>query len=194
MTIHNPDSIAAPVGAYVHGLETAPGARILHVSGQIGMAKDGTIPAGTKAQSELVWQNIAEILASAGMEISDIVKMTAYLLGPEDLADYIVEKHHSYVEKRLQEIKTYLKKTATVHGEHNPELIKIRDLFEVSAGELAKHMKKEESQMLKSDNSGINVSSSEHYTSLGKSLQKTKARNKAQMKASGSNLISQSHA
>ncbi|MAO92991.1 MAG: enamine deaminase RidA [Rhodospirillaceae bacterium] len=88
MTIHNPDSIAAPVGAYVHGLETAPGARILHVSGQIGMAKDGTIPAGTKAQSELVWQNIAEILASAGMEISDIVKMTAYLLGPEDLADY----------------------------------------------------------------------------------------------------------
>ncbi|MDF1750140.1 MAG: RidA family protein [Alphaproteobacteria bacterium] len=88
MIIHNPDSIAAPVGAYVHGLETAPGARMLHVSGQIGMAKDGTIPADTKAQSELVWHNISEILASAGMGISDIVQMTAYLLGPEDLADY----------------------------------------------------------------------------------------------------------
>lgn len=88
MKIHNPDSIAAPVGAYVHGLETQPGARVLHVSGQIGMAKDGSIPADTKAQSDLVWQNITEILASAGMEITDIVKMTAYLLGPEDLAGY----------------------------------------------------------------------------------------------------------
>lgn len=92
-----------------------------------------------KIDSEDVIKAINKMLNESDMSTDYIAK-----LSPEDLADYIIEKHHAYVEKRLPEIKTYLKKSATVHGEHNPELIQIRDLFEASAGELAKHMKKEE--------------------------------------------------
>ncbi|MEQ8442540.1 MAG: RidA family protein [Alphaproteobacteria bacterium] len=88
MIAHNPDTIAAPIGTYVHGLETAPGARLLHVSGQVGIRKDGTIPEDVAEQSTVTWENILAILNSAGMDASNIVKMTAYLTDPAYLAAY----------------------------------------------------------------------------------------------------------
>jgi 2-iminobutanoate/2-iminopropanoate deaminase len=88
MKVHNPDAIAAPIGAYVHGLETPPGARMLHVSGQIGIRKDGSIPEDAAGQSAVTWDNIKAILASAGMDVGNIVKMTAYLTDPADLPAY----------------------------------------------------------------------------------------------------------
>ena len=60
------------------------------------------------------------------------------------MTDYIEKKHHRYVEDKTQEIKPYLDKICSVHGEHHPELFEIRDQFIASAGELAAHMKKEE--------------------------------------------------
>ncbi|MEO3428754.1 RidA family protein [Pelagibius sp. CAU 1746] len=85
---HNPASIGAPIGAYVHGLETPPNARLLHVSGQVGIADDGSVPPDAEGQARIVWRNIEAILESAGMDIGDIVKMTAYLTDPADLAAY----------------------------------------------------------------------------------------------------------
>jgi len=70
---------------------------------------------------------------------------TDYKSWPIDLlTDYIEKKHHRYVEDKTQEIKPYLDKICSVHGEHHPELFEIRDQFIASAGELAAHMKKEE--------------------------------------------------
>ena len=40
------------------------------------------------AQSDLIWYNIQEILGSASMETTDIVKVTAYLLDPADVGAY----------------------------------------------------------------------------------------------------------
>lgn len=60
------------------------------------------------------------------------------------LADYIEKKHHRYVEEKTQEIKPYLDKICRVHGEGHPELFKINEHFNATAGELAMHMKKEE--------------------------------------------------
>jgi regulator of cell morphogenesis and NO signaling len=60
------------------------------------------------------------------------------------LADYIEKKHHRYVEEKTLEIKPYLTKICKVHGEHHPELFKIKEEFLESAGALAAHMKKEE--------------------------------------------------
>ncbi len=60
------------------------------------------------------------------------------------LCDYIVKKHHRYVEEKSLEIKPYLDKICEVHGEHHPELFEINDLFNASVGVLTKHMKKEE--------------------------------------------------
>lgn len=70
---------------------------------------------------------------------------TDYQSWPLDLlADYIEKKHHRYVQEKSMEIKPYLDKICQVHGGHHPELYEINELFTASAGELAKHMKKEE--------------------------------------------------
>ncbi|MCC6252943.1 MAG: iron-sulfur cluster repair di-iron protein [Bacteroidia bacterium] len=60
------------------------------------------------------------------------------------LADYVEKKHHRYTESKISEIKPYLNKIVKVHGANHPELAQIEQLFLESAGELAKHMKKEE--------------------------------------------------
>jgi regulator of cell morphogenesis and NO signaling len=60
------------------------------------------------------------------------------------LTDYIEKKHHRYVDARSLEIKQYLNKICSVHGEHHPELFEIQQQFNAAAGELAAHMKKEE--------------------------------------------------
>jgi 2-iminobutanoate/2-iminopropanoate deaminase len=76
---HNPQTIADPIGTYSHGVEVPPNARWLHIAGQIGLRKDGTLPASIEEQTEVAWQNIVEILAAAGMKATDLVKITQYL-------------------------------------------------------------------------------------------------------------------
>jgi 2-iminobutanoate/2-iminopropanoate deaminase len=80
----NPPSIGAPLGAYTHGIEIAPGARVVHVSGQVGMRPDGRVAEGIEAQLACAWQNILAILAASNMAAADIVKVTTYLTRAED--------------------------------------------------------------------------------------------------------------
>lgn len=63
---------------------------------------------------------------------------------PSLLIDYIVEKHHSFVEEKTPILLQFLDKLCKVHGERHPELFEINSLFKLSAGDLAQHMKKEE--------------------------------------------------
>jgi len=63
---------------------------------------------------------------------------------PDLLADYIEKKHHRYIEHNAPVIGKYLEKLVAVHGKRHPELEEIKNEFMASAGELAKHMKKEE--------------------------------------------------
>ena len=77
---HNPTSIAGPFGLYEHGVETALPQRLLHVSGQTGVAPDGAVPEGIEAQTELVWQSICAVLAEAQMTPRDIVKTNSYIM------------------------------------------------------------------------------------------------------------------
>ncbi len=84
LKIHNPKSVAAPIGTYSHGIETPPNARWLHVAGQIGVRPDGSVPATIEEQTEVVWQNILAVLADAGMGIGDVVKITSFLTRHEN--------------------------------------------------------------------------------------------------------------
>ncbi|OGA73298.1 MAG: hypothetical protein A3G81_03655 [Betaproteobacteria bacterium RIFCSPLOWO2_12_FULL_65_14] len=80
----NPSSMSAPLGAYTHGIEVPPGARVIHVSGQVGVRADGSIAEGIEEQLACAWQNILAILAAADMGPADIAKVTTYLTRPED--------------------------------------------------------------------------------------------------------------
>ena len=82
---YNPTGIAGPFGHYDHGVEAVNVSRLLHVSGQVGTASDGTVPADVAAQIECVWQNIEAVLAEAGMTPANIVRTITYILD----ADYV---------------------------------------------------------------------------------------------------------
>jgi enamine deaminase RidA (YjgF/YER057c/UK114 family) len=84
---YNPTTVAPPSG-YSHAVEVGPNSRILYLAGQLGVAPDGTLATDIRGQTELVWTNIRNVLAAAGMELTDIVKMNHYLLRKEDIAAY----------------------------------------------------------------------------------------------------------
>jgi enamine deaminase RidA (YjgF/YER057c/UK114 family) len=85
-----PASIHPPAANYSHATGVPPNARWLYLSGQVGVAPDGTIPDGAAAQAELCFANIDAILREAGMAPADLVRLTTYLLDPRDRAGYMV--------------------------------------------------------------------------------------------------------
>lgn len=60
------------------------------------------------------------------------------------LADYIVNTHHSYVTQTLPDLCAYAAKVAKVHGQNQPELLRINELVKEIYAELMSHMQKEE--------------------------------------------------
>ena len=84
----NPKSIAAPVATYIHGIEVPANARLLFISGQVGMRPDGTLAGSIEEQSEAAWSNVVGVLEEAGMGIGDIVKITSFVTRSENLPKY----------------------------------------------------------------------------------------------------------
>jgi len=68
---------------YIHGLAVSGATRQVFVSGTMGLAEDGSAPAGLDAQLDLIWMNIRRILAEADMSVANIVRVTSYLARPE---------------------------------------------------------------------------------------------------------------
>jgi enamine deaminase RidA (YjgF/YER057c/UK114 family) len=87
-TKHNPQTIAAPASAYAQGVEARGASRWLHVSGQIGSLPDGSLAGDSAAQMEECWRRIFEVLAGAGMDKTNIVKVTVFLTDPRDIGLY----------------------------------------------------------------------------------------------------------
>ena len=85
----SPTSIHPPFSAYSNGVEVPAGQRLVFCSGQLGIGKDGTIPIGAGAQAELCFDNIAAILAEAGMGLEHIVRINAYVSAREHLKPYM---------------------------------------------------------------------------------------------------------
>ncbi len=77
---YNPDAIAAPFGHYDHGVEAVNVSRLLHISGQIGVDPDGSVPDSVEAQIERVWLNIEAVLEAADMSAANIVRTVTYML------------------------------------------------------------------------------------------------------------------
>lgn len=86
-----PGSMAPPAAAYAHGVEVPAGSRIVFTSGVVPNSSDGTTPDAIGAQAELVWRNIAGILAEANMELCDIASITTYVVATPRLADDLRE-------------------------------------------------------------------------------------------------------
>jgi len=88
---HDPFPVGAQYhGIYSHGVETRPGVRMLHVSGQVGQTPEGVLPSDFHGQCRQALLNVSAVLAAANMTLTDIVKMSFYLVRREDM-DALVE-------------------------------------------------------------------------------------------------------
>ena len=84
---HDPFPVKPPFhGIYAHGVETPAGARVLHVSGQVGEPPEGQLAADFHGQCRQALLNLEAVLRAADMAFADIVKLTFYLTRREDMA------------------------------------------------------------------------------------------------------------
>ncbi len=84
-----PKTIKPPFARYSHGVEVPAGKRLVLCSGQVGIRPDDSIPEDAGAQAELCFSNIAAILGEAGLSLSDVVRINAYVTDRAYLRAYM---------------------------------------------------------------------------------------------------------
>lgn len=76
--INAPDGPAAS-GGYSQAVLVSGASRVLHISGQIPVDVDGSLPRDFETQARLAWTNVERQLKAAGMGLRNIVKHTTFL-------------------------------------------------------------------------------------------------------------------
>ena len=79
ITLSNPPGVRAPATRYSHAALVEGPHRRLVISGQVGQAPDGTVPATGEGQIAQAYANLRTVLEAHGMGIADVVKSTAFL-------------------------------------------------------------------------------------------------------------------
>lgn len=87
VTRNNPPAVRAPTG-YTHAIEITGDYRRLIISGQVGVAPDGTVPSSAEGQIAQAFANLRAVLTAHGMTVANIVKTTAFLTDRELLGVY----------------------------------------------------------------------------------------------------------
>jgi enamine deaminase RidA (YjgF/YER057c/UK114 family) len=117
----NPPTLPKPIG-YSHGYEVRQG-RVVFIAGQVAVAGDGTVvgKGDLVAQFRQVCENLRAVLAAAGGRLTDVVKLTIYVL---DVAEY--RRHGKAIGGVYREY----------FGRHFPAmtLVGVRDLYDAADG------------------------------------------------------------
>lgn len=87
-----PDTLRPPFARYAHGVEIPAGWRIVQTSGQLGIRPDDSVPEDARAQADICFANIREILAAAGMGPSDVAHINAYVTDRAHMAGYMAAR------------------------------------------------------------------------------------------------------
>jgi enamine deaminase RidA (YjgF/YER057c/UK114 family) len=78
VTRSNPPGVREPTG-YTHAIQITGEARRLVISGQVGVALDGTVPSTGEGQVAQAFANLRAVLSANGMTVGNIVKTTVFL-------------------------------------------------------------------------------------------------------------------
>ena len=90
--IVDPDGIAPPAANYAHAVVSDSPSRLLHASGVVPTAPDGSVAADVGQQAVDVWRTIGALLADADMGPGDIVSVTTYVVPDQDLASVMAAR------------------------------------------------------------------------------------------------------
>jgi enamine deaminase RidA (YjgF/YER057c/UK114 family) len=80
----NPAGVHAPTGPYSHVVRVPPGAELVFLSGQFGIRADGTVSESLYEQADQTFKNILTLLHSQGMNATQIIKLTTYIVAGHD--------------------------------------------------------------------------------------------------------------
>ena len=97
--IRRPDGLGEPLGRYSH-LSIATGTQIVNVAGQVGITDSGDLvgDGSLTAQTHQAFQNVATALKAAGLGMQDIFKTTTYLVGADNLAEFMTARAAAFSE------------------------------------------------------------------------------------------------
>lgn len=95
-------------------------------------------------EKELKIEEVIADLEATEQGTSENISVNFDQMSLVQLSEYIVMTHHSYVQKEMPQILSYLQKVASKHGERHPELMKVFALFVAVKEEMEQHMQKEE--------------------------------------------------
>ena len=88
LNLVNPPTLPTPPSNYSHIVEVPDGTRLAFISGQIGSDADGNCPDDFTGQCEQVLRNVEAALAAVGMEITDLVRLNAYLTDASEVGTF----------------------------------------------------------------------------------------------------------
>jgi len=97
--IRQPDGLGTPLGKYSH-VSIARGTEIVTVAGQVGINDSGQLTGdgSLAAQTWQAFQNVATALKSAGLGMRDIFKTTTYLVGAENIPEFMAGRTAAFRE------------------------------------------------------------------------------------------------
>jgi enamine deaminase RidA (YjgF/YER057c/UK114 family) len=97
--IRQPPGLGEPLGRYSQ-VSVATGARIVTVAGQVGISSSGDLPGdgGLTAQTWQAFQNVATALKAAGLGMQDIFKTTTYLVGADNIPEFMAARTAAFRE------------------------------------------------------------------------------------------------
>jgi len=78
MTASNPPTVRAPTG-YSHAIVVQGAERRLVMSGQVGVALDGSVPATGEGQIVQALANLRAVLEANDMSVHNVVRITTFL-------------------------------------------------------------------------------------------------------------------
>jgi len=84
----NPDTLPAPASNYSQIVEVPEGARLAFLSGQVGIDTDGNCADDFAGQCNQVFANIKAALTAIDMQMSDLVRLNAYLIDAANVSAF----------------------------------------------------------------------------------------------------------
>jgi 2-iminobutanoate/2-iminopropanoate deaminase len=97
VTHNKPKGVHAPFSHYSHSVIVEGSHKVIYCAGQVAGDENGKIlgPHDFEAQGELVIANLKRVLAEAGANLSNVVKLVSYVCSPHDVAKVraLVKKH-----------------------------------------------------------------------------------------------------
>jgi len=97
--IRQPEGLGVPLGRYSH-VSVAVGLQIVTVAGQVGVKRSGEL-AGDGSLTAQTWQafrNIGTALASQRLGLTDIFKFTTYLVGADNIDEFMAARTAAFAE------------------------------------------------------------------------------------------------